>query len=359
MRELSTIPGMDPESLDLIEAAGFLSTQMLAKADVDELTQELLRANQVLRISKTVPQRDRISTWINHARDLIGGAEEIAYFESMEPSVDHVGYQETQKLLESAPLAIPLPTRLLMEQQIRVSEIPTAILLDHLSDDIEVRIGGGLIPTPKLPQALSSASPSNASQNVKIAEANPNRAQIDSTKIKPIEVLSGKAQRKTGSGPEIQNERLALLRTTRAETNRGVDSNSRRYVRGVLHNSPVKMAFGAILTLTLAALLPVAIISAILLFCSSEIPIHFHWVPNWIIVFPIVLPLLGLVYLLLATKCSCRICGQKLFFPRACLKNSKAHHLSGLGYIIPVCIHMLLFKWFRCTYCGTPVRLKE
>jgi hypothetical protein len=358
MSGLSTIPGMDQESLDLIEAAGFLNVQMLAKANLDELTQELSRANQVLKIAKAPPQRDRISMWVNYARDLTGVAEEDVRFEMLEPSVDYGDYHERQTLLESAPLAIPFPTRLLMEQQIRVGEIPTAVLLNDLSDDIEVRVGGSLVVAPKSRPVTSSVSPPPASQNVKIAEVNPNRTQIDTTKIKPIEVLAGKAER-ASSGPSIQNERLTLLRTTRAETNRGVKAGSRRFVRGVLHNSPVKMAVGALLTLTLVVCLPAAIISGILLFCSSELPIHFGWVPKWLILFPLVLPVIGMAYLLWAVKGSCRVCGQKLFFPRACLKNSQAHHITGLGYIVPVSIHMLLFKWFRCTYCGTPVRLKE
>jgi hypothetical protein len=41
------------------------------------------------------------------------------------------------------------------------------------------------------------------------------------------------------------------------------------------------------------------------------------------------------------------------------LKNRKAHHIPVLGYVFAVAVHIVLFRWFRCTYCGTPVRLKE
>jgi hypothetical protein len=30
-----------------------------------------------------------------------------------------------------------------------------------------------------------------------------------------------------------------------------------------------------------------------------------------------------------------------------------------IGYIFPLCVHIILFRWFRCTHCGTPIRLKE
>ncbi|HEX7262157.1 MAG TPA: hypothetical protein VF258_10110, partial [Luteolibacter sp.] len=104
---------------------------------------------------------------------------------------------------------------------------------------------------------------------------------------------------------------------------------------------------------------PLAILSAGLLLLLSEMPAHFGWVPEWLLAFPLALPVLGIAYLIWGMHGSCRVCGQKLFVPRMCLKNSKAHQIRGLGHIVPVCLHILLFKWFRCTYCGTPIRLKK
>jgi hypothetical protein len=116
---------------------------------------------------------------------------------------------------------------------------------------------------------------------------------------------------------------------------------------------------GAVATLILAVMLPVGIISSSLSLLSRELPSTFGWVPEWLLVLPLSLPVLGVMYLIWGLQGSCRICGQKLFIPRMCLKNSKAHRFPGLGHIVPVCFHMLVFKWFRCTYCGTPVRLKK
>ena len=55
----------------------------------------------------------------------------------------------------------------------------------------------------------------------------------------------------------------------------------------------------------------------------------------------------------------CRICNQRLFVPRRCHKHAKAHHIKFVGYVLPLSVHLLLFHWFRCTYCGTAVRLKK
>ena len=74
---------------------------------------------------------------------------------------------------------------------------------------------------------------------------------------------------------------------------------------------------------------------------------------------PVLLPLFGIAWMLWGLNGACRICGQKLFVHRSHLKNSKAHHIRFLGYVLPLCCQILVFRWFRCTHCGTPVRLKE
>ncbi len=145
----------------------------------------------------------------------------------------------------------------------------------------------------------------------------------------------------------------------RAETNRGRSAGSRRYIRGVLHARPWSIIVGAIVTLSLFLIMPPAVLSSVLLLLSRERPQDFGWVPGWLIVFPLVLPLLGACYLIWGLRGSCNICGLKLFRHGRHRKNSKAHHVPGLGYVFPLCIHILLFRWFRCSHCGTPMRLKE
>jgi hypothetical protein len=193
---------------------------------------------------------------------------------------------------------------------------------------------------------------------VKIAETSGTRVELDTSRFKSTDTLSGAAPR-TNAATVNNDERIALIRGPRVETNKGRDPQSRRYIRGVLHSHPVSLTVGALLTLVLGIMLPVGIISAGLLLLSGEVPERFGWVPKWLLAFPASLPVLGLAWLVWGANGTCRICGQKLFVPKMCLKNSKAHHLPGLGYIIPVCLHILFFRWFRCSYCGTPVRLKK
>ncbi len=348
MTNLSSIPGIGKASLELLEAAGFPDAESLAKAGVDELAKELDRANTILQIAKRAPARASIQKWISSARDLTG-VETDRVVEVTMP-INHEISPQVISMLASAPFAIPLPARVLMERQLAVGDIPAAILLNRYSGDLEVRVDER-VPPPKPGRV---AAPSN---NVKIADTSGTRLEIDNSRIKSTDTLAGGSPRTA----KVANhdDRVALIRGPRTETNKGRRPESRTYIRGVLHSHPVSLSIGAVLTLALGILLPLAITSAGLLLLSGELPERFGWVPKWLLAFPLALPLFGIAYAIWALPGSCRICGQKLFVPRMCLKNSKAHHIRGLGHIVPTCLHLLLFRWFRCTYCGTPVRLKK
>ncbi len=350
MTALSTIPGIGKTSLELLEAAGFSDVESLAKAGVDELALELDRANTILQIAKKAPPRGNVEKWIASARDLAGSPAVTA--EQVTMPVNYEKSPEVAVMLGKAPFAIPLPARILIEQKLAVADIPPAILLNRYSGDLEVKIDDE-VPT------IKPGRPAAPSSNVRIADTSATRVEFDASRLRSTEDMTDNRVKAATSSMTGVNDRVALIRAPRVETNRGRDPQSRRYIRGVLHSHPVSLSVGALVTLLLAFFMPLAIISAGLLLLSREKPEKFGWVPEWFLAFPLALPFFGILYLLWGLSGSCRICGQKQFVPRACLKNSKAHHIRGLGHIIPVCLHILLFKWFRCTYCGTPVRLKK
>ncbi len=186
------------------------------------------------------------------------------------------------------------------------------------------------------------------------------RVQFDGSNLKdPTSAAMTKKTRVAKSKSGHEEDRVALIRTPRETTNRGKDPNSRRYIRGVLHTHPWSLRIGAVFSLLLLMNLPLAIISAFLLLISQEKPDMLPWVPEWILAFPLALPIVGLGYMIWGFNGKCRICTQKLFVRKAALKHVKAHRLPGLGYVIPLCFHLLLFSWFRCSSCGTPVRLTK
>lgn len=175
----------------------------------------------------------------------------------------------------------------------------------------------------------------------------------------PASPTKQKGRRLHASKSGHEEDRIALIRAPRAETNHGKDPESRAYIRGVLHTHPWHLRFGSVFSLFLAINLPAAVISAFLLLLSGEHPEAFGWVPGWLLVFPIALPLTGFGYLLWGMAGKCLVCKQRLFVHKGARKHVNAHRIKCLGFIIPLCLHMLAFHWFRCSSCGTPVRLRK
>ncbi|HSP43258.1 MAG TPA: DUF4332 domain-containing protein [Luteolibacter sp.] len=356
MSDLASIPGIGKTSLELLEAAGFLTVESLAVAKPDALAAELKHCNSILKIAKQVPSVKSIAQWIEHAREFEG--LEAGANDEPQPAVqaETVAYEITPEdvsLIAMAPVAIPLPARILMNHQLAVGDIPPALLFNPADAGAEVRT------RRHLPENRAAKTQTGASHFVRIAENAAQRLEIDTARLRTTSDPMPLPQRTPRVKASPSEDRLALIRAPRSETNKGRNPESRRYIRGVLHSHPVGIYAGAFVTLLVMLLTPLAVISAVLLLLSGEIPEKFAWVPGWLIVFPLVLPLAGMGYLIWGLSGSCRICGQGLFRHRAHLKNNRAHRVPGLGYIFPLCIHILLFHWFRCTHCGTPVRLKE
>lgn len=374
MAKITTIPGIGKSSQELLEVAGFLDIDAIARAGVDELVAALEKANDILKIAKRTPPRASVQKWVDAAREMTGVSQvEEQDEEPRQMPVNYEGNPEVAAMLDGSPFAIPLPAKVMVDNRLGVSDIPPAILLNRYSGDLEVRISDR---TPKrsgerpLERAVSR-EPAAVREPVEISRPSPtahiqrtsspeSRLDIDTSRVKTFEEFSELPQRPpTRKKLQQDNDRVALLRAPREETNRGKDPKSRFYIKGVLHTHPMSLAFGAIITLLLMMVLPAAIVSSALLFISDQFPGTLPWVPKWLLAFPVALPVLGFLYLSFGLNGKCRICGQRQFWPRHCRKNSKAHHFPGLGHIVPTALHMLTFKWFRCIYCGTPVRLKK
>lgn len=354
MAGLDTIHGIGKTSLELLEAAGFSDVESVAKADVDALTAELQRANEILRISKRPPNRGQVEGWIRSACELTGSEQAPA------PGPAVVNYEkkpEVVEMLSSAPFAIPLPAKVMIQNELAVSDIPPGILLNRYT-------GGELVV--KIDEPGTSGDPAHetrpkgSSDFQRLNETDGQRLEIDTSRLRSTADV-GKQRERIASSIKVSpaDDRQALIRAPRTSTNKGRSPESRWYIRGVLHTHPVSIYFGALVTLIVMFLVPAAVVSSALLLLSSELPGKFDWVPGWLLAFPVLLPAFGVAYLIWGYSGSCRICTQKLFVHRSHRKNPRAHHIPGLGYVLPLCLQILVFRWFRCTHCGTPVRLKE
>ncbi len=351
MVKLNEIPGIDSSDADLLDMAGIRDAKHLAEQDPEKLIEKISRANDILQFSSGAPDATKVEGWIRSANEAFSQNKGDFKSASLATAVNYEGSEQVAVMLASAPCAIPLPGKYLAEKKIRVSDIPAGLLLNRYSGDLDVRIGNPELPEADVPQR-KQASPAQIRQMGQ-------SKNFDPSNLKAIDPNAAPVQRVAKSKQGHEEDRVALIRAPLESTNRGKNPRSRNYIRGVLHTHPWHLRIGAFFTLILIPLLPTAIIAGFLLLLSSISKETFPWVPKWIIAFPIALPVIGLGYLFWGFPGKCRVCSQRLFVHKGALKHAKAHRLFYMGYVVPLSIHLLLFSWFRCSSCGTPVRLKK
>lgn len=362
MAELADIPRIGKASLELLDAAGIRDSAHLARQEPEKLLAEVIRANKALALVKRAPGKRTVEKWISAAAQLENGEtphepapKKDDPAEESKPTAQPVNHEQSpqvREMLKTAPLAIPLPRKVMKEKKLRVGDMPAGLLLNRYSGDLDIRAGDPDSPSKGVPLRRKF-------QNTATIEAPRQGRDFDTSTVKPAE--PGKRGKRMASRPKEGHEldRVALIRSPLEKTNRGKNPESRRYIRGVLHTHPIGLRIGAVSAILLFFILPLALISAFLLLASREMPDSLPWVPHWILAFPLALPVVGLFYFIWGFHGKCRICNQKLFVHKAALKHIKAHYTPGFGYVFPLCLHLLSFGWFRCSSCGTPVRLKK
>ena len=407
MSELLTIEGIGPDEVELLTTAGLTDLKSVARANVDVLIRDMTKANDMFRIVARMPERRKVERWVASAAQLVGsprtsrGKERVArplgdevpapesappqatvavveeeavvvVEETPAPVVGPVNFEadpEVLVMLAAAPVALPLPARVLAEQGIAPSEIAIAPVLNRAEGDLDVRV---VVPASEADSSEEDASipdapavnrraVASAAVQVRDSQSAGARRGIDTARVRTLEEYQGDApvQRNSASKAGMQDERIALLRSPRPETNKGRSPDSKFFIRGVLHDQPLKVWFGGLVAVLLQLCIPLAVVAAPLLILLDQVPTTFSWVPKWIIAFPIAVPILGLFYALISARAKCRVCAQRIYVPKHCLKNRKAHHLPYLGYIGALALHVLTFKWFNCTFCGTSIRIKK
>ena len=315
LREIDILSDRDVEFL---AAAGVEKISSLAGSDASMLHDEMVGANAILSIGEAVPSAAKIEDWIKAARE-IGGFEESE-------DVSRLPVTSLEDELQIL-VAIPVSPRVLIEQKILVQDVPPMEII--IEDDSEPR-------SAQVARRVEKAGAKSVTvREVSLPVGRKNDESSESaSKVLPLEKSPVRDIRKTAS----------------AEVNAGKKLHSRRFIRGVLHPQPIRVRIAAFITLITLLLLPATFVAGALMMA------HF---PLWLAVIPAAFLFSGILYILYARGMKCRICGQPLFAPKACHRHVKVHRLPLVGYILPTCIHILLFHWFRCMYCGTSIRIKE
>ena len=189
----------------------------------------------------------------------------------------------------------------------------------------------------ELPEILFEEAPSESEEGSPEEESEEDEPFLET----PVAVTAGSSSRGGAS----------LNRKALESTNRGKTPKSRFFVRGILHPSPFKVAFAAFFAI-FARVAFLAALVLLVLFLLGRVEARFIW-------FSLLAPLAALIHLASAHSARCRVCGQKVFLPSGARKHVRTHRFLFFGPIVSTAFHLLLFKWFRCLFCGTPVRIRK
>ena len=126
-------------------------------------------------------------------------------------------------------------------------------------------------------------------------------------------------------------------------------------IRGVKHPDGLKVYITALITF-IAIVLTIAtvVIGAIFPFYPELEEYRMQFAGLFLVTL-----FFGVLYLFSAIGMRCRVCSCHLYYSRRCLKNKKAHRILGGFPMFAQVIHILMWRWFWCMYCGTAVRLTE
>lgn len=129
--------------------------------------------------------------------------------------------------------------------------------------------------------------------------------------------------------------------------------------RGVLHPQPGRLVVSSLLLLLSKLLLvAVVVVMPITAFLDSQLPPEFRHYTKDSLPLLLLFAAVGVAFVVVANKARCRVCSCHFFFTRRCHKHKSAHRLFLVGAAGTAALHLLLFKWMRCMYCGTAIRLR-
>jgi len=349
MIKIQDIPKLSEGEVELLEAVGYLDAVDLIDVDSQQLYSELVKANETLAILADHPTEDQIKSWQdclkedgNVRKKASSGTrrrEQTTVVKEPANREERVNFENDPniiEMLEVAPEAELLPGSLIKRHQIAVKDIPEAILLTNCEKGQKINTQQESSVPDRSPVDSEAASTELESLNIR------NFDQID-TGIKEIQPLD------RGSAREILSPSEGL--------NDGVQPASRRFIRGVLHPKPSQIRIAAFFTLLFFFSMMVAFIGIPLAL------VYEHMTGQntvlWVLAMAGLLFICGLCYAIWGASERCRVCNQRQFVPRKCLKHKQAHRFPLIGYILPTALHLLWYKWSHCIYCGTSVRTKK
>lgn len=346
MKPIQDVENMQPEVIELFEAAGYMDAQTIFDHQISDITTELIKANNVLEIIDIELNREMVVEWLKPLEIKFGKA-----FDADLPEIYPSILIDPKDILNT-PFAILVSEEFIKKHYVDLLELPSGTIrfldkeqaIAFLSSNETVSVSYDV---------MSNQDLSDPSEKTELFD-DPTLTGKDSPVLDKSRIMKTETFQNEGSHvtPIAREEDINYSKTTSKETNEGKNSKSKFYVRGVLHKGVSRFKSGCrwFIIVHLLIALAFAITSLVLVDRDKY---------DWAVWAPLLAVLGIMIYLTAAQRSSCPICNQKQFAPKVCLKHKNAHHWPIFGYMLPTAIHALLFKWFRCIFCGTSVRLKK
>ncbi len=390
---------LTPEDVDVLKQAGIVDLPGLAEGDVTELQRAFIAAAKEGKYPGRFPSLVKIAAWVEQARTLSehqpedGPSKDLDNIPSAVVKKKKVyrgsGGRVTKPLVELRPdrharrkrdPEAPAPAsgeRVTLTP--RREEESSSDVLEELNPDKqralhqrrqdrplhkptaekkEAATTPEPEPAPEKPAAKPESAPVVAAEKVEEAPteeealvAAPFRSFDDykqgKVRVKPLDrhslIIGEDESRSTGTEQESFEEELVYKKRMPIWR-----------IRGVKHPDGLKVYLGAMITCLAVVLVLLTAIGAILfpIYQLDEYRLHFAALFGLTLV-------VGLIYIIMAIGMRCRVCSCHLFYSRRCLKNVKAHRILGAFPMFAQTLHILCWRWFRCMYCGTAIRLSD
>jgi hypothetical protein len=332
MVPLSVIPGLSPEAIGQLAACGIESVELLAGVPPVEIHRVL-----------------ELTAWKSGRLDRAPTLEMVQYWVAL-------AHQVPQPEGGIVPAVEDIPEAVVVRRQAgRASEANPVERRSFVPPAQRARFQAAGPPTP-------AAAPTILSNEIPEAIAAPVVAGIPLATVVETPLMG------FNSFDDYQAGQFKIAPLSRVSLDAAPDSNepspldrlnaddriSRWVRRGVVHPKPGLLVFGAVISLLWRAAVFFSIVAVPWLLLAVPQPSDYL---SWVYLASGVLVGLGVIQLIVMDRARCRVCSCHLFFSRNCAKNKKAHYVPGIGKTASLALHLLLFQWFRCMYCGTAIKL--
>ncbi|MDA0814829.1 MAG: DUF4332 domain-containing protein [Verrucomicrobia bacterium] len=400
MPGLGLIKGITDNAAELLEAAGVEKPLDLAVQDAAVLYPHLQTASRAMKRPDLLPERSEIDQWITAARELVetispgalrgkATAGEVPRYKSDVGASARIGRSSdaaapAKRHLQEPPHVesgdeVELVATVLVDDGDHDLDAIPAVALDDYDFDLDgatiaAAAAGALAPgKTALPTTRDVKQHADTLAHLEKLRA---RHEVDmgfgSPQVKDADDIWKEVDKSAfATFNDYQEGKISVAPLSRKE---GAKNDAARLVqrvlpkqeeeqsvsrlvrRGINYPYPVMAYCASLFVLFFRFYMIVLVIGLPISLIQLGDTFNQYWIATAIAIG--VFLLLGIINLVIISKVRCRVCSCPMFLSQRCFKNKKAHLINGLGYVASLALHMVVFQWIRCMYCGTAIRVR-